>query len=110
MDELFHVGSSDEGVNIDTVKVDSDGDNIENYGKSLLKVLNEFDFVMHTLTSKGMHGYMSDEAMKSYKTVKDSLEGYAASLIETGAAVKSSAKNLSTASIVSGDNISVFNS
>lgn len=108
MADLFAV-TSETGVGINTDAVKNDGQNIFDYGTQLSKLLEDFEGVMTTLTSHGMQGYMSDQALSSYQKVKDSLDEYAKSLIKTGSAVQQSAEDLSTANMTAGDNISVFN-
>ena len=108
MAEMFAV-TAETGYSINTVNVDTDGQNIVEFAADLKGVLDEFDEVMTSLTNQGMTGYMSDEALKSYQSVKDSLADYAARLSNTGNAVIQSAENISNASRQAGDSISVLN-
>ena len=107
MSDMFNV-TAETGYAMNTTNVSTDGQSIVDFAAQLSQVLSDFDDVIVELTGNGMTGYMSDEAMRAYQTVKDSLSDYATRLSNTGNAVIESADNVSKASQQAGDSISVF--
>ena len=107
MSDMFNV-TAETGYAMNTANVNSDGENIVDFASQLSQVLSDFDDVIVELTNNGMTGYMSDEALGAYQSVKDSLTDYANRLTNTGNAVIASAESISNASQQAGDSISVF--
>lgn len=106
MSDLFSL-TAETGSGMNTSKVESDGNNIVEYGTNLQQLLADFDSVVKKLTSKGMTGYMSEQALAGYGKVKDSLDEYAKALVNTGNAVLESVEDTKSTSTKTGDALQV---
>lgn len=106
MADLFSL-SAETGSGMNTSKLEQDGGNIVEYGTNLQQLLADFDEVITNLTSKGMTGYMSTQALSTYGKVKDSLDDYAKSLVQTGNAVLASVEDTKSTSTQTGDSLQV---